>query len=51
MIIRGINKSVVLGIQHGHNCNVRISIDGNIVCKLSEEIVCRKKILQAFFLQ
>ncbi len=33
----------VIGIHYGHNCTIGLSIDGNIVCMLSEERLCRIK--------
>lgn len=32
-----------LAIHYGHNCTVGLSIDGQIVCLLSEERICRLK--------
>lgn len=32
-----------LAIHYGHNCTVGLAIDGEVVCLLSEERICRKK--------
>lgn len=32
-----------LAIHYGHNCTVGLAVDGEIVCLLSEERICRQK--------